>query len=350
MTKCREINLEAPLIIFSPNTLKYNGDTKMNINFSKYFLVISLFLGPIFTSTGLIYAGELHVFSSDAKGFNTHTFWYDDGKEITVIDTQFVPQLARKAIDHIKSHSKNPITRVIITHPNPDKFNGLSALHAEGAISISSKATSDALLDVHNYKKYYFVNIAKKFTEKTYPRFEKINQTFEKEKRITLKSGETITLIELENPGISSTQTVVRIDATGDLLVGDLIHHKAHAWLEGGIIKGKPQPNLGKWRASLDELLKINNVKKVYGGRGEFTTLETAVKDQKTYLSVVETLSQTYLNGLGDKKAELLDPKTAGQHHVVLQKLMEKAFPDYKLSYMIKYGSYGLLQKIASGS
>lgn len=294
------------------------------------------------------WAGQLNVFTSDAKGFDTHTFWYDDGKEVTVIDTQFVPQLAQQAVDHIRANSDSPITRVIITHPNPDKFNGLSALHNAGAISIASEATASAMPGVHKYKKHFFVNIAKKFTDESYPKFEPVKRSFSDKLTIRLDSGETITLLELKNPGISSTQTVVRIDATGDLLVGDLIHHNAHAWLEGGIVNGKPAPDLALWRAALEELNSIDGVKTVYGGRGVSAPVKIAVKAQQHYLSGVETITEQYIDKLGSKKSELLDTSMSGKHHAKLKELIAAEFPEYQLPYMIKYGIYGLTSKIAS--
>jgi glyoxylase-like metal-dependent hydrolase (beta-lactamase superfamily II) len=314
----------------------------MNKHYSCYLLsIILLWLA------GPIYAGQLNVYTSDAKGFDTHTFWYDDGKEITVIDTQFVPKLTSLALEDIRSKSKNPITRVIITHPNPDKFNGLSVLHAAGAVSIASEDTANAMPEVHAYKKYFFVNIAKKFSNKTYPKFEAIKQTFKGQEKIQLKSGETITLFQLKNPGISSTQTVVRIDATGDLLVGDLIHHNAHPWLEGGIVNGKAQPNLRSWRQSLDELLTIEGVKTVYGGRGEFTDVRNAVKAQQQYLKTIGKITNEYIADLGGKREELFDAHSAGKHHKAIQALAVKSFPEYQLPYMVKYGVYGLAQQIA---
>jgi len=295
-------------------------------------------------------AGELNVYTSDVNGFDTHTFWYDDGEEITVIDTQFVPQFAQKAIATIKAKSSNPITRVIITHPNPDKFNGLTTLHAEGAVSIASNSTASAMRDVHEYKKSFFVNVAKSFTEESYPTFTPVKRTFEGISKIQLKSGETITLIELKNAGISSNQTVVRIDETGDLLVGDLIHHNAHAWLEGGIVDGAPKPDITSWQKALDELLSIENIKTVHGGRGESATIEVAVDAQKKYLADVQSITKTYIQELGQAKSELFDPNTATKHHKKLQKLISDSFPDYKLPYMIKYGIYGLAQSLASAS
>src|SRR5689334_14613759 len=87
-------------------------------------------------------AGTLGVFTSDAKGFDTHTFYYDDGKEVTLIDTQFVPALTAAMVDQVKRKTASPITRVIVTHPNPDKFNGLPYLHKLGIESISSEAVA----------------------------------------------------------------------------------------------------------------------------------------------------------------------------------------------------------------
>ena len=104
-------------------------------------------------------AGKLGVFTSDANGFDTHTFYYDDGREVTLIDTQFVPALTQAMVEQVKRETHSPITRVIVTHPNPDKFNGLAYLHALGVESIASRATADAMPGVNEYKKYYFVNI-----------------------------------------------------------------------------------------------------------------------------------------------------------------------------------------------
>ena len=95
-------------------------------------------------TTSLAQAGQLHVFTSDAAGFNTHSVWYDDGKEVTVVDTQFVPQTAQKLVAEIQRQTKSPITRIIVTHPSPDKFNALSVFHQLGAESIGSEKTAQA--------------------------------------------------------------------------------------------------------------------------------------------------------------------------------------------------------------
>lgn len=295
---------------------------------------------------GAAQAGKLGVFTSDANGFDTHTFYYDDGREVTLIDTQFVPALTQAMVEQVKKETPSPITRVIVTHPNPDKFNGLAYLHSLGVESISSRAVAEAMPGVHEYKKYYFVNIAKMFTDETYPKFENVKITFDGETQLKLKSGETLSLIELKNSGVSNKQVVVRIDKTGDLIVGDLVHYKAHAWLEGGIVNGKPQPDLDKWVAAVGELPALTKGKpgaKVYGGRGQFVNVRKAVDAQQAYLTKANMLVDKYIAELGDRKSELSDPAKTSAHYQVLQQRFATTFPDYQLPYMIGYSIYGLV-------
>ncbi|TAK91581.1 MAG: MBL fold metallo-hydrolase [Burkholderiaceae bacterium] len=304
-------------------------------------------------TTGTAHAGRLGVFTSDSNGFDTHTFYYDDGQEVTLIDTQFVPALTQAMVEQVRRETQSPITRVIVTHPNPDKFNGLAYLHSLGVASISSRAAAAAMPDVHAYKKYYFVNIAKMFTEENYPKFENVKATFSGQTKIHLKSGETLSLFELKNPGVTSTQVVVRIDKTGDLIVGDLVHHKAHVWLEGAIVNGKPHADLAQWAAAVAELPALAKGKpnaKVYGGRGEFVPVAQAVQAQRAYLLRVNAIVDDYLAQLGARRSELDDPATAQPHYQALEKRLVRAFPDYALPYMIKYSIYGLVgTKLQSG-
>lgn len=297
-----------------------------------------------FAAGSWVQAGTLGTFTSDANGFDTHTYWYDDGREVTVIDTQFVAPLTQAMVDKIRTTTKSPITRVIITHPNPDKFNGLPLLHSIGVKSIASKATAEAMPGVHAYKKYYWVNMAKMFTEQTYPAFEPVQSTFRGKKIIKLKSGETLTLIELKHSGVSTTQTVVRIDAMGDLLVGDLVHYKSHAWLEGGIANGHPKPDLASWRAALSELPALvaqPNKSMVYGGRGSVGTVEEVVSFERDYLAKAESLVENYVKGT--PKADLQDASQAQKHHQALKKIFEDSIPGLAHSYLVEYGIYGLL-------
>jgi glyoxylase-like metal-dependent hydrolase (beta-lactamase superfamily II) len=297
------------------------------------------------TAATLTYAqAQIYTFESDGNGFNTKNFFYDNGEEVVVFDTQFTPEIAKKSLDFIKSKTKSPITHVVITHPNPDKFNGMSVFQEEGAKVIASAKTNKSLDGVHQYKKYYFVNMAKMFTEESYPKLGKIDQSFESDFSLTLKNGEKIQLQELSGPGVSSNQTIAYIEGINALIVGDLVHHKAHAWLEGGIVSGAATPTISGWVSDLKQLQrefkKQNPI--VYGGRGEAAKLNIATKKQISYLETSDKIVNSYIKKLGAQKAELKSEK-AGTHYIALEKLFAKKFPDYQLSYMIQYGIYGLV-------
>jgi glyoxylase-like metal-dependent hydrolase (beta-lactamase superfamily II) len=287
--------------------------------------------------------GQIHVFESDANGFNTKTFFYDNGSEVVAFDTQFTPGLAEQALSFLRTKTRNPITTVVVTHPNPDKFNGISVFTKEGAKVIASEATSKAMSDVHAYKKYYFVNIAKMFTEESYPKLAGVDLTFSGSLDLKLTNGESIRLQELKGPGVSSTQTVALIPSVNALVVGDLVHHNAHAWLEGGIVSGKPVPTIDAWIKDIEELTATfaESNPTVFGGRGDEVTLEVAAAEQIKYLRKADEIVTNYVKNLGESRDEL-NGANAGVHYGKIQAEIEAAFPAYKLAYMIQYGVYGL--------
>ena len=290
------------------------------------------------------WAGTVHVFTSDAAGFHTHSVWYDDGHEVTVVDAQFTPAHAQALLASIRSLTKSPVTRVVVTHPNPDKFNGLSVFHAQGIESIASARTAAALPGTDAYKRHFWVHTAKAFTDASYPRAQAVKTTYSGQHRIALKSGESITLFELPQPGISSNQTVVRFDHTGDLAVGDLVHTRTHAWLEGGIVNGKPLPTLEGWKAGLAALPRLGTGK-VYGGRGAFVPVGEAVAEQTAYLDKADALVTAYVQRLGPRASELNDPTRQGAHYQAIQAEMVQAFPTYAMPDLVGYSVYGLVQQ-----
>jgi glyoxylase-like metal-dependent hydrolase (beta-lactamase superfamily II) len=293
--------------------------------------------------------GELavHTFTSDAAGFDTHSFWIDTGKEVVVFDAQFTPALADQLIAQIRAQTSSPIRWLVVTHPNPDKYNGAPRFQAAGAKVVASRATAEALAGVHAYKKYYFVEVAKQFSEATYPAQATIDVTFDDSFQLPLEHGAQISLRRLSHPGVSSTQTVAFAPAAsggGALFVGDLVHHGAHAWLEGGIVDGAAKPDLAAWRQALGELTSFPATATVYGGRGDATTLAEAVPAQKAYLSAAEATVDQYLTSLGERRGELADPGKAQAHYVAIEEELARQMPERKLAYLVRYGVYGLVQ------
>lgn len=280
-------------------------------------------------------AARVDVVTSDAAGFDTHSWYLDTGKEVVVFDAQFTPAQARQVIASIKAKTTSPIRWLVVTHPNPDKFNGAPAFQELGARVVASEATAAAIPAVHAYKKAYFVG-AGMFTADSYPAEARVDVTFRGQLSLPLEAGE-VTLRELQHPGVSTTQTIAV--APGHLFVGDLVHHRAHAWLEGGIRGGHPAPDLASWSAALDELRPFDGAT-VHGGRGDSAPVVEAVTAQQGYLRDLDALVKAYVAALPDRA--VLQGKDAGAHWKAIRQQAEKKYPDHALSYLIEYGVYGL--------
>jgi glyoxylase-like metal-dependent hydrolase (beta-lactamase superfamily II) len=251
--------------------------------------------------------GRIIEFKAGPEGFDTRTFFYEGAQEVIAFDAHFTPDLAKQSIAELRKHTDKPITWLVITHPNPDKFNGASVFREEGAKIIASEATALAIPGVHAYKEYFFVEMAKMFPRGTYPHPVAVDETFRGAMDLVLRGGERIELRELSQAGVSSTQTVAYVKASRALFVGDLVHHQAHAWLEGGIVDGKPVPTLGEWEASLREIAKLYPEETlVYGGRGETAMLREAVPAQISYLKRARKIVRNDLTSRGDRARDYL--------------------------------------------
>jgi glyoxylase-like metal-dependent hydrolase (beta-lactamase superfamily II) len=287
-------------------------------------------------------AGRLYTFTSDATGFDTHSYYYDTGREVVVFDAQFTEPLAQALVDDIRAHTDSQIRYVVITHPNPDKFNGVGPLRAAGATVVASEATAAAIPGVHAYKRDYFVG-AGMFTAADYPPEATVDVSFADSLQLDLEDA-TIELQVLAHAGVSSTQTVAHIPAIDALIVGDLVHHGAHAWLEGGIVDGAPRPDLAAWTAALDELRAWPGAT-VYGGRGEPAPVDAAVAAQQDYLAKIDDVVRAYVAAVNDPAA--FTGPAAADHWAAITAEAEAAFPERTLGYLVTYGVYGLVLSLA---
>ncbi|ADO71650.1 MBL fold metallo-hydrolase [Stigmatella aurantiaca] len=286
-------------------------------------------------------------YTSDAQGFDTHSFFYDTGSEVVIFDAQFTEAEAGKVLAAVRAETPHPIRYVVVTHPNPDKFNGVAVFQREGAQVVASEATAAAIPAVHAAKKHYWVNVAKAFSEPSYPAQATVDITFRGTYRLPLQGEGQVELTELHHPGVASTQTVAYLPRRQALLVGDLVHYRTHAWLEGALREGRAVPDLDAWKAALEEL-KAWKGATVYGGRGESAPVEEAVAEQQRYLDGMEGLVKAYVAELGSRKAELCG-NDAAPHYEALTRRAAEAFPGYALPYMVQYSVYGLVTPLACG-
>ena len=305
------------------------------------FQKITLIGSSLLASVSAFAAGQMHVFESDAQGFNTKTYFYEAAKEVVAFDAQFTTAQAKAALAYLRTKTAKPVTYLVITHPNPDKFNGASAFQRAGAKVVASRATHDALAGVQDYKKNFFVNVAKMFSEADYPKLTSVDLVFDESKELKLQSGEKVQLSELGKAGVSSNQTVAYIPELRQLVVGDLVHYRAHAWFEGGVATGKPVPRIDSWIEVLNGLnKKFPASTTILGGRGREGNLKTVTAWQIEYLKRADRLVANYVRTLA-APAELSNEK-ANSHWEALRRKFEAEFPDTDLSYMIQYGVYGL--------
>jgi glyoxylase-like metal-dependent hydrolase (beta-lactamase superfamily II) len=286
---------------------------------------------------------DLHSFDGGESGFYTKTHFYDTGDEVVAFDAQFTPEAAAESLRYLAEQTDSPLRTLVLTHPSPDKFNGAPVFKAAGAKVLASAATADAIHGVHEYKKAFFVDSGM-FTEESYPARAEVDETFSGEHVIRFDGGKTVELIELNRPGVSSTQTVAFIPELNALIVGDLVHHEMHAWLEGGIVDGQATATLDGWIANLDELATRFGEENptVYGGRGEAALLSEAIPAQIAYLERADQIVSEYIATLGDQAAELSGPN-AGKHHAAIQAQMVEAFPDHAFPDLIGFSVYGLV-------
>jgi glyoxylase-like metal-dependent hydrolase (beta-lactamase superfamily II) len=186
------------------------------------------------------------------------------------------------------------------------------------------------------------------FTEENYPKLNRPDITFDKNYSIKLSHGENVELMELSKSGVSSNQTIAHIPRIKALVVGDLVAHKVHAWLEGGIYQGIAVAKLRNWIADLNEMKALFADKEVtvYGGRGLSAKLDEAVDGEINYLEKMDSLVTDYVKDLaakGRKKKDLTDPVIAPKHYAEIKNRAEALFPGYKYSYLVQYGVYGLV-------
>jgi len=279
----------------------------------------------------------VETWTSPEAGFFTNSYWLSTGKEVVVFDAQFTTGAAEQVLADIRSKTELPVKYLVITHPNPDKFNGASVFQTAGAQVVASRATAEAMPGVHEYKKAYFVG-AGMFTEQTYPSLPEVDLQFDEQLKLDLEGEVEVELHELSHAGVSSTQTVAWVPSGQALFVGDLIHPQVHAWLEGGIVDGKPVLDLESWQAALDEVLQFAPGT-VYPGRGSAAPLEAAVHEQQRYLREVGEIASNWRAETGDAAGEdALAPLVAAIH---------KQFPDYQMGFMTEYSAYGLAASVS---
>lgn len=288
---------------------------------------------------------QVQAWQSGEAGFHTNSWWVDTGEEVVVFDAQFTPDLARELVAAIQAETDSPITTLVITHPNPDKFNGAGVFQELGATVVASEATAAAMPGVHAYKEAYFTGVGM-FPEGMYPALPTVDRTFADTLTIDLAGSSTpLELSVLSHPGVTVTQTIAQVD--NHVFVGDLVAADTHAWLEGGIVDGTATPDLVGWGAALDEALGVvGSEATLYPGRGPAGDAATVLAAQKQYLEVADAAVRDVLASRDDAVEALSGDGDAV--YAEITSTLQTAFPDHAHPYLVTYGVYGLAWQIAT--
>jgi glyoxylase-like metal-dependent hydrolase (beta-lactamase superfamily II) len=192
------------------------------------------------------------TFTSIPWGFETNTFWIEGPTGVVVIDTQFLPSEAERAIERIARETGKPIELAIVLHPNPDKFNGADVFRAHGVRVVTSRQVSEHVPAVAAQRRRAF--LARYAPD--YPAGDPALEPFG-DATTTLEAGGLALRAHVLGRGCSEAHVVV--EWNGHVFGGDLLISRTHAWLELGHVR--------EWLARVDEIAALSP-RRVHPGRG----------------------------------------------------------------------------------
>jgi glyoxylase-like metal-dependent hydrolase (beta-lactamase superfamily II) len=275
---------------------------------------------------------NIHQFNTIPELLNVKNYFYDNGEEVIVFDALPTPGSASKAIAHIQSKTKSPITWVVILQPGVLQFKGASFYQAIGARIIASRKTVEAMQSEYAYRKKLFEDGALylgNMRTKSYgigisgDQLPKVDSVFEGSHRLELKNGQAIILKDLSKPGASAHHTVAYIAEEEAVFVSDLIHYKTHSRLDG-------HPSAPTFQSWIDNLNELNKIFKrdpeitIYASRGELVSLPTGVYEQIRYLKAAYPIILNYYKANRRNWQGINIPE---KFYKEFQTEMEQAFP-----------------------
>ncbi|AFY00774.1 MBL fold metallo-hydrolase [Bdellovibrio bacteriovorus] len=285
-------------------------------------------------------------YRSGTEGMDTVTYFFEASNEVVAFDAQLSPDIARRALTYLRQFTDKPITWLVITQPTPDKFNGSSIFQEAGAKILCSVSTTKHFPEIHSHKEFYFKNTTTLFRKKAYPKPPIPNLEFSDSYLLTLSGNEEVYLRSINRPAAAACHTVAHIPSLNSLITGDIIHHKAHCWLEGGLKAGHFDPDIESWITILNDISQRYPLSTIaYGGRGRNTNLKDAVEEQTNYLRKSLEIIQSEIRKLGFNAKEFLGPNSEEMYKDLATKF-QLHFPEHELPYLIEGGTYSLVEKI----
>ena len=205
--------------------------------------------------------------------FATSTFWISGPDGLVLVDTQFLPSAGVAAVEQAEHATGERARGAFVLHPNPDKFNGTTALQRRGIEVWTSAQVLEHMPEIHAMRVASFYERYKP----DYPRDMPRPTSFGAATRSMHVAGLPLTA-HVMGPGCSEAHVVLQFE--DQIFVGDLVAHGSHAWLEIG--------RTDEWLRRIDELLALRP-RLVHPGRGPSGGPELLTR-QRAYLEEVVAL------------------------------------------------------------
>jgi hypothetical protein len=205
--------------------------------------------------------------------FATSTFWISGPEGLVLVDAQFLPSVAVAAVEQAEHATGKRAVGAFVLHPNPDKFNGTTALQQRGVEVWTSAQVLARMPEIHEKRVAAFYERYKPDYPQAMPR----PTVFGDATRSMQVAGLPLTA-HVMGPGCSEAHVVLQLE--DQIFVGDLVAHGAHSWLEIG--------RTDEWLRRIDELLALRP-RVVHPGRGPSGGPELLTQ-QRAYLEEVIAL------------------------------------------------------------
>lgn len=264
--------------------------------------------------------GEARIgtYISTDHTFSTSSYWIEGPTGLIFIDTQFLPISAEKMLDSAERLTGKKVDLAVILHPNPDKFNGTTALQKRGIKVVTSDPVKAAIPKVHELRKAWFFDMYKP----DYPANAAVPDAFGS-KTTEIEAGGTKIKLHVMGKGCSDTHVVAQWGE--HLFPGDLVTNGFHSWLELGY--------LDEWIARIDQLKKLD-VSYVYPGRGPAGDV-SLLDNQEDYLKEVRRIV----------KAQKPKGAPTRKQIAALNVAIENRFPDLYFTKFVENGTEELWKR-----
>lgn len=227
-------------------------------------------------------APKIHRFTSNTA-WNVNSWLLESEQGLVLIDAQMLAGDAARLAAFVKSFDK-PLAGVIITHPHPDHFLGLSPLkEALGSFAIySTEATADGLAPAVDT---YMTWAPASYGDDVLSSYPAVTHRLRDTTELTL-AGMTLQVVDF-GPGEGAGHAVVYEPLGGALFSGDVTMHHSHYYVG----EGRSAQVLAQFERLRNTFPKATMI---YSGHGD-PARPSIIDDHIEYVNFVRQLATTLL-------------------------------------------------------